>query len=115
MLSLDPATGTLDRLQTVSAWPEGATGAPWAAEIRVTPDGRHLYASERRTSTLSAFAIDAGTGLLTPVGVTSTETEPRGFAITADGRFLVEQQAYIEERDGRIGWMRVVCSGFRPI
>jgi hypothetical protein len=31
-----------------------------------------------------------------------------------DGRFLVEQQAYIEERDGRIGWMRVVCSGFRP-
>jgi hypothetical protein len=32
-----------------------------------------------------------------------------------DGRFLVEQQAYIEERDGRIGWMRVVCSGFRPV
>ena len=32
-----------------------------------------------------------------------------------DGNFLVEQQAYIEERDGKIGWMRVVCSGFRPI
>jgi len=32
-----------------------------------------------------------------------------------DGEFLVEQQAYIEERDGRIGWMRVVCSGFRPV
>lgn len=32
-----------------------------------------------------------------------------------DGRHLVEQQAYIEERDGRIGWMRLVCSGFRPI
>ena len=31
-----------------------------------------------------------------------------------DGRFLVEQQAYLEPRDGRIGWMRVVCSGFRP-
>ena len=31
-----------------------------------------------------------------------------------DGRFLVEQQAYLEERDGRICWMRVVCSGFRP-
>ena len=31
-----------------------------------------------------------------------------------DGDFLVEQQAYIGERDGRIGWMRVVCSGFRP-
>ena len=31
-----------------------------------------------------------------------------------DGRFLVEQQAYLAARDGRIGWMRVVCSGFRP-
>jgi hypothetical protein len=31
-----------------------------------------------------------------------------------DGMHLVEQQAYIGERDGRIGWMRVVCSGFRP-
>ncbi len=32
-----------------------------------------------------------------------------------DGLFRVEQQVYIGERDGRIGWMRVVCSGFRPI
>jgi hypothetical protein len=31
-----------------------------------------------------------------------------------DGRFLVEQQAYLEDRDGKIAWMRVVCSGFRP-
>jgi hypothetical protein len=31
-----------------------------------------------------------------------------------DGHFLVEQQAYISERDGRIGWMRVVCAGYRP-
>ena len=31
------------------------------------------------------------------------------------GRFLVEQQAYLSERDGRIGWMRVLCSGFRPV
>lgn len=32
-----------------------------------------------------------------------------------DGSHLMEQQAYIGERDGKIGWMRVVCSGFRPI
>lgn len=32
----------------------------------------------------------------------------------ADGPFVVEQQAYLEVRDGRIGWMRVLCSGFRP-
>jgi hypothetical protein len=32
-----------------------------------------------------------------------------------DGRFVFEQQAYLSARDGRIGWMRVVCSGFRPV
>ena len=31
-----------------------------------------------------------------------------------DGHFLGEQQAYLEERDGRIVWMRVLCSGMRP-
>lgn len=31
-----------------------------------------------------------------------------------DGPFQFEQQAYYTERDGRIDWMRVVCSGFRP-
>jgi len=37
------------------------------------------------------------------------------FAVSnPDGRFVVEQQAYLAERDGRIGWMRVVCSGYRP-
>jgi hypothetical protein len=32
-----------------------------------------------------------------------------------EGLFEVEQQVYIAERDGRIGWMRSVCSGFRPV
>jgi ketosteroid isomerase-like protein len=37
------------------------------------------------------------------------------FSVTnPDGRFLVEQQAYLSIRDGRIDWIRVVCSGFRP-
>jgi hypothetical protein len=31
-----------------------------------------------------------------------------------EGSFLVEQQVYLSERDGRIGWMRVMCSGYRP-
>ncbi len=32
----------------------------------------------------------------------------------ADGPFVVEQQAYYAARDGRITWLRVLCSGFRP-
>ena len=33
----------------------------------------------------------------------------------ADGLHLVEQQAYLSERDGRIGWLRIMCAGYRPV
>jgi hypothetical protein len=32
-----------------------------------------------------------------------------------DGRHLVEQQAFVGERDGRIGWLRIMCAGYRPL
>lgn len=32
-----------------------------------------------------------------------------------DGLFLVEQQAYLSAREGRIGWLRIMCAGYRPI
>jgi hypothetical protein len=32
----------------------------------------------------------------------------------ADGDHLVEQQAYLSDREGRIGWLRIMCSGYRP-
>jgi hypothetical protein len=32
-----------------------------------------------------------------------------------DGTFLVEQQAYLGVEEGRIGWLRIMCSGFRPV
>lgn len=31
------------------------------------------------------------------------------------GSFVVEQQAYFDLSAGRITWMRVLCSGFRPL
>jgi hypothetical protein len=34
--------------------------------------------------------------------------------VNPDGPFVVEQQAYYTEEEGRITWMRVLCSGFRP-
>lgn len=32
----------------------------------------------------------------------------------ADGPFLYEQQAYAREQNGRIVWLRIMCSGPRP-
>jgi hypothetical protein len=31
----------------------------------------------------------------------------------SDGPHLVEQQAYLSEQDGQIGWLRIMCSGYR--
>lgn len=32
-----------------------------------------------------------------------------------DGHFLVEQHAYFGVENDRINWLRVMCSGFRPL
>jgi hypothetical protein len=32
-----------------------------------------------------------------------------------DGRYVVEQQAYLELAAGKITWLRLLCSGFRPV
>lgn len=33
----------------------------------------------------------------------------------ADGLHLVEQQAYLDASDGRITWLRILCSGYQPL
>ena len=35
--------------------------------------------------------------------------------VNDDGAHLVEQTAYYDDHAGQITWMRVVCSGFRPL
>lgn len=88
LLALDGA-GRLAARQTLSLLPPGFTGEPWAAELRLTPDARLLYASERRSSTIAAFRVEHGGAQLRRLGHTSVQAQPRGFAITPDGRFLV--------------------------
>ncbi|HEX6707586.1 MAG TPA: beta-propeller fold lactonase family protein [Albitalea sp.] len=89
VLAFDAQTGTLSPVQTLSTLPAGFTGKPWAADLHVTPDGRFLYTSERTTSTLAAFAVDASKGTLKLLSHTPTEKQPRGFNIDPSGRYLV--------------------------
>jgi 6-phosphogluconolactonase len=89
VLPYDAKSGIAGKeLQVASALPEGFSGKPWAAEIQLTPDGAYLYASERTSSTLAGFRVDAATGKLTPVGSFPTEQQPRAFAIDPSGRYL---------------------------
>jgi 6-phosphogluconolactonase len=81
--------------------PRGAVGGPnappprntdndiWAADIHLTPDGKFLYISERTSSSLAAFGVNAATGKLSYLGSAPTEKQPRGFAIDPKGKYLV--------------------------
>ena len=92
VFAFDAERGTLDTMQTIASLPSGFSGEPWAADIHITPDGRFLYTSERRSSTLAAFRVNAGPGpdigRLTLIGHVPTEAQPRGFAVSPDGRWL---------------------------
>ncbi|VTU15865.1 6-phosphogluconolactonase [Variovorax sp. SRS16] len=89
VLALDPRSGALRTVQTLDSLPPGFKGEPWAADLHLTPDGRFLYSSERRSGTLAAFRVDAADGTLALIGHVPTEAQPRGFNVTPDGRFLV--------------------------
>ena len=84
----DPEKGRLTSFQVISTLPpdtdmEGMS----TAEIRITQDGKHLYASNRGHDTLAHYRVQDD-GRLEEVGRYETEAVPRFFDIDPTGRFL---------------------------
>jgi 6-phosphogluconolactonase len=84
---------------------------PWAAELAVDPAGCFLYASERRTNTLSIFDVRDELGALERREIVETEEQPRSFAIDPRGEFLVvagekSNHLTVYEIDARRGHLR---------
>ncbi|AFH94998.1 TPA: 6-phosphogluconolactonase [Providencia stuartii] len=77
------------QVQHINVYPEGRESQRWAADIHITPDGRHLYASERSDSYISHFRVSDDGRELTLEGIYPTEAQPRGFNLDATGRFLI--------------------------
>lgn len=85
----DAASGALTAMQTVPTLPQGAaTEGASTAEMFVHPTGRWLYVSNRGHDTITVYTIGAD-GKLTPIEHAATLAVPRGFGISADGRWLV--------------------------
>ena len=84
-------TGRLTELQTASSLPAGFEGPNNSADIHVHPSGRWLYASNRGDfDSIAIFAIDPGSGRLTPVGHQREGIHwPRNFTIDPGGRWLL--------------------------
>jgi 6-phosphogluconolactonase len=84
-----PNAGTLFPLQTISTLPEDWTGERKCSQIRLTPDGRFLYAPDRGHDSIAEFTVSPNNGLLTAMGRAVAEKIPRAFEIDPAGRFLL--------------------------
>jgi 6-phosphogluconolactonase len=87
----DAAKGTLTPRQVVPTLPAGFTAPNTTAEIRVHPNGRYIYGSNRGHDSIAVFAVDPG-GALSPEPIEIVPTggkTPRNFALSSDGKWLV--------------------------
>ncbi|MGF6436288.1 6-phosphogluconolactonase [Kosakonia sp. 1610] len=81
--------GKTECVQTVDMMPPDFTDTRWAADIHITPDGRHLYACDRTSSTLTIFSVSEDGSVIAVEGFQPTETQPRGFNIDNSGKYLI--------------------------
>jgi 6-phosphogluconolactonase len=85
-----PSPFALTEMQVLSALPAGFQGENTCAAIRISPDGRTLYASNRGHDSIAVFRIDQATGMLQLLQHAPTLGAcPREFAIDPTGRFLL--------------------------
>jgi 6-phosphogluconolactonase (cycloisomerase 2 family) len=85
----EPTSGELKGLQIITTLPPSFTGNNTTSEIAVAPSGRFVYGSNRGHDSIAIFAVDAGTGVLTPVDWEPTQGKtPRFFTLDPSGTYL---------------------------
>jgi len=102
--------GGLNEIQSLPTLPEGADKKGVStAEIFVRPNGKTLYVSNRGHDSLAVYAIASDGQLTLLQHVLGTPATPRGFGLSADGRWLVcagqksgTLNAYKIGRDGKL-------------
>ena len=81
------------RLEAIASWstlPKEFEGDNLASAVRIHPNGKFLYASNRGHDSIATFAIDTKTGELDLIKFTPTEGKtPRDFAISPDGHSMI--------------------------
>jgi 6-phosphogluconolactonase len=83
-------TGVLEPLHLVSALPPDFFGASTTAAIVITPDGRHVYVSNRGQDGITRLAFDAGSESLAVRGWTPANgRDPRFMTLSPDGQRLI--------------------------
>ncbi len=82
-------SGKLSERQTISTLPADFTGTSYCADLKITPDGRFLYGSNRGHDSVAVYRI-GNDGKLTLVEIKeSLGKGPQNLLITPDGGWLV--------------------------
>ncbi|WP_165005318.1 MULTISPECIES: lactonase family protein [unclassified Enterococcus] len=90
VLSYQKEDGTFQELQKISTLPEEFTEENGGAAIRISTDGRFLYASNRGHNSIAVFAISEDGTHVERTQIISTEGDfPRDFALSSDDRYVV--------------------------
>ena len=87
----DEATGKTELIQTLTTIPKGISHDETStAAIKIHPNGKLLYVSNRGHDSLAIYSIDEETGLLTLLNIQPTEGRiPRDFDISPDGSYML--------------------------
>jgi 6-phosphogluconolactonase len=86
----DPLGGSLVPRQTISTLPADFAGQSTCAEIRMHPNGRFLYGSNRGHDSIAVYSIEPNTGFLSLVEIVPCAGKtPRNFTLSPDGKWLV--------------------------
>ena len=89
-LGVDPTDGRLTRLRSTPTLPDDFVGESIAAEVRVHPNGRHVYVSNRGHDSIAVFGFTGPGQPLEPLGhVHSGGRTPRNFAVHPSGHALL--------------------------
>jgi len=82
-------SGSLTERQTISTLPVDFTGKSYTADLKITPDGKFLYGTNRGHDSIAAYRI-GDDGKLTLIGIVpSLGKGPQNLLITPEGRWLL--------------------------
>lgn len=84
-----------------------AEGLIWGSDVHLARGGAWLLCSERSASTIAAVRLGAGGSLGGELVLSPTEQQPRGFAVTPDGRGVI----VAGEASGHVSYSEVNADG----
>jgi 6-phosphogluconolactonase len=85
----DAAAGTLTERQTISTLPANFKGSSYCADVKITPDGKFLYGTNRGHDSLACYRI-GDDGKLSLIAIEPSRGKgPQNLAIAPDGHWLL--------------------------